>query len=417
MSLFDEVISDTITEDQFYEKVFAKTKSQGTLDTVRTRVRAFDYFCDHKYKMKKEQVLEKIKELSVKSGHSKHFVKLVNEYAIWLTQDHPDYLIDHHVSTRVYTRKKALKKKGIGTIKNYLSVLRVFSAHVFGIEVSPHIWKDVSIPLPTDDFDDDSDNDDVEPFSIEELTGILDSTKDPRVKAWMMFMKCTTARPWQEAGQIRKKDIDFTTNPPTVTFPKNMVKGKVSKRVNYLDVETTPRIKMICKDIDDDDPVFRRKEVSLSEFTQNTRRIFNRVKEKLAKDDPVLYGGLIKKKSNGYYEKTAHSFRKFATTKYEDANNESMMHAYSGHLRYLPTYSKKTHEQKIQMFRKFEQLILIYQKTEIIDSSIVNQQLEKKLNNHDLLLRNIITIIYNDPEIMTILKKKGLDENLLQLQN
>jgi hypothetical protein len=53
MSLFDEVLSDTITEDQFYDKVFAKTKSQGTLDTVRTRVRAFDYFCDHQYKMKK----------------------------------------------------------------------------------------------------------------------------------------------------------------------------------------------------------------------------------------------------------------------------------------------------------------------------------------------------------------------------
>ena len=69
MSLFDEVLSDTVTEEQFYDKVFAKTKSRGTLETVRTRVRAFEYFCDHQYKMKKDQVLKKIKELSVKSGH------------------------------------------------------------------------------------------------------------------------------------------------------------------------------------------------------------------------------------------------------------------------------------------------------------------------------------------------------------
>ena len=66
-----------------------------------------------------------------------------------------------------------------------------------------------------------------------------------------------------------------------------------------------------------------------------------------------------------------------------------MAHAYIGHNSYLKTYFAKSEQQKIEMFRQFEQSVLIYSKTEIIDSSMENAEL---LEQNKQLLKRMNTI-------------------------
>ena len=392
---FDQELSPLITKDEYLTKLESKSGSNAMSKSTLSALRSFDKFCQAEYKESAHDIFSQIKKKIDETNNSKYLTNIMSKYTKWCSVDHLDL---EKTVKKTWQKRSPYKAKDKLTIRNYLSVLKGYIIDVEGINVSDRNYREIPIPDQHSSDLDFVDDEESEPFTIDEMRAIIEYTKDQKMKAWLMFMKCTSARPYVEAGQIRKKDIDFTKNPPVVTFPKNMVKGKRSTRINYLDVETAPRVKAICDKIDDDDSIFRKKGESIKALMSRSNKMFERMRVSLGSD----YPSLIEKNSKGFYKKRPHSFRKTCATNYENAlakihkNARDLAHAYIGHNSYLKTYFAKSEQQKIEMFRQFEQSVLIYSKTEIIDSSMENaelleqnKQLLKRMNTIEELLYDI----------------------------
>ena len=385
---FDQTLTATLTKEEYIKKILSKSGAQNTANNTNSVIKSFDRYTQAEYQESADSVLEQIKKKIDETNVTKYFTNEMTKYAQWLSIPHPELEAKKKYN---FQKRSPYKAKDRKTILVYASIIRGYASSVHNIDVSDRRWKDVEIPNVNGNDLDYVDDDSAEPFTIDEMRAIIEYTKDQRQKAWLMFMKCTSARPYVEAGQIRKKDIDFTKNPPVVTFPKNMVKGKRSTRINYLDVETAPRVKAICDKIDDDDSIFRKKGESIKALMSRSNKMFERMRVSLGSD----YPSLIEKNSKGFYKKRPHSFRKTCATNYENAlaknhkNARDLAHAYIGHNSYLKTYFEKTEEQKIEMFRQFESSVLIYHQTEIIDSSMENAEL---LEQNKQLLKRMNTI-------------------------
>ena len=174
----------------------------------------------------------------------------------------------------------------------------------------------------------------------------------------------------KEVVQLRKKHIDFTKDPVTITVPKSIMKGKRKSIPKYLTRETAPRIKLLIRNKEDDDLVFGTSEDPFR-ARDNEEHAWSALCEKI---------GYTERYANGRRKKNIHSMRAFTMSQILEAtNDQDFAQAYGDHERYLKQYFRFPEERRIKLFKKAEPYLMIYEKPpEIVDHTDEEVELLKK---------------------------------------
>jgi len=249
------------------------------------------------------------------------------------------------------------------SINSYLNRLKRYFRLCFGIKLDSDDFKDfVALPQIIED--------ELEPLLKEELKLILQSISNPRRKALVWFISSTGCR-IAEALQVRIKDIDFTVNPPLVTLPAKITKGKKRTRYQYLTRENTPLIQAICSDLNEDDRVFTSAK-SLDDANTLEHIALNRILDKIKLNE--------KYEHNGRYKKSFHSMRAYSSSQiYNHTRDSEYAHAYIGHGTYLVQYLRKSDTERAKMFLEVEPALMIFEEYIGKNDQQIKKQYEKEL--------------------------------------
>ena len=364
-----DYISETLTQDQLYEWVFQSSKSQDSLSSIKAALSNFDHFCQSEYSKSKNEVLRDLQAEYQNNRDTRKPLIILNNFKTWLGQDHDDI--------KLSVGKNAKRKKKISsanTKKSYLNQVKKWLRLCGNIRIDNDDFKNL-VAVKSAESDDEIE---AEPFTKEELKEIISNVSDPIRRGKFLFMKCTAAR-HLESLRIKKRDIDFSVNPPKVNFKKSIVKGKYRSRIAYLDSEARSFIYNLCKNISDDDYIFRKSD------EQNLRDIDIRSSESRYWRQLIIkisqtnsnFDYLDKRDNNNRLIKRIHSIRSFAMRAIEMGNNSGeLADVYGGHKKFVGKYLDKTDDQIVQIFKKGEPFMLVFSEIVTVD----NQELKDEYN-------------------------------------
>jgi len=365
-------LPENLTEEQFFKKVLMKGDSMDSLGVAKSSVSNFKYFTMDRYNADSDKIL---RQLSDEKNVNKTLTVMV-EFVEWLSRDHPNI-----VWKRLPTQKGTpLGKKSSGTIKHYMSFIKKYIKLCYGIRIYEDDWMDfVVIPKKTEEEDEEA-----EPLTKNEFRSILTEIQDPKRKTMYLFMKDTGFR-ILETMRARKKHFDFTTNPPSITIPKTLVKGKTHKKTGYLTKESAPRVKVLLNSISDEDLVFAGNPKSDIYSRNNEEKYWNR---------RVKKAGFAEKYNNGHLKKNIHSIRAFCSTQiYEATKDTEYSHAYIGHSRYLPQYLRKSEEERREMFKRVEPYLSIFEEIVVVDNEDLKEKIRKLEEQNKQQAEDLATIV------------------------
>jgi len=359
-------INKLLTREEFFLKSYKRGNSKGYENLTRSVITDVDRFCNKQYGKKTDDVVIDLKKDLDVTNDPGLALKFLQDYIDWLDVDHPDVLIKWNPHQK---QGRPLKKKTPLAIRNYVSRVRKFIKMCGGIRIDDGDYGDY-LTFPADDNDEEA-----EPLQKAELRLIIDSATTPKRKAMYMFMKDTRAR-ILETMRVKKKYIDLSTNPVTVTLPKSIVKGKKMKRVLYLTRETTPGIRQLLKDLDDEDLVFATNSNDML-ARDNEEHVWNRLMKNLKFNE---------KYENGFLKKNLHSIGAFCITQIKEATKDAdYAHGYGGHTQYLHQYIRLTDERKIELFRQAEPYLSIFEYRVVVDDNERMKAIEEKLEKYQML--------------------------------
>ena len=359
-------LSETLTEDELYQNAYDKSKSEDSRNNLISSLKTFNLFTTDMFSRDKQQVLKDLIIEYKKNRDTRAPLIVLKKFKEWLGKDHENvYSIGGNHSKR--QRKAIMGQSMVGYLNHVKTYFRLCG----------------NIKTDTDDFRDlvsvkiaEKTETEADPVTREELKIILRNIKDPVRRAKYMFMKCTASR-HLEAIRIQKKNIDFTKNPVKVTFPKKIVKGKHRTRYAYLDSEAAKEIKVICDVSKDDDFIFRKKEddnatEQVIRSKENTYWLY--VLDRIARENPE-FTEINKRGTNGRLLKRVHSIRSFAMKCVEKGNQSGeLADAYSGHRKFVGQYLDKTENERIEIFKKSENFMLLYSEVIIQDNEELKQE-------------------------------------------
>lgn len=359
-------ISELLTKDEFLRKVYEKSQSHDSVLAAKSALSNLNYYSKDRYDKQTDEILKDLKAEIGKTQNPVKALRYLNDFALWLSEDHPNILWKTHPNHK----GTPLKKKSKSSITSYLSFARRWMKLGGGIKFDDDDFRDY-VTIPGVEYDEEA-----EPLTQKELRIIVDNTPNPTRKTLYMVKKDTGGR-ILEMVRLKKENFDMTKDPPTVTFPKHIVKGKTSRRVQYLTRETAPRVGILLKNKQPGDLVF-------STNPKNDR--LARLNEVRAWNNLVQSLGFTAKYQNNRLKKNIHSVRAFCITQCKEATKDAdYAHAYGGHKRYLQQYIRLAEERKIQLFRECEPKLSIYETSIVVDSSERMKNLEDKLERFEML--------------------------------
>ncbi len=340
-----EIISDRISEEEFYKRFLKKTNSTGTLIQAKNSIRDFKRFLNHKYPKLANKMLDLLYEDYNKTKDPKKAIDLLVVYFNWLQEDHLDVKLES-------TSSPYQKAKSPSALHGFMNYARRYVRLVGGIKVTTEdISENVTYPVMVKD-------DDPEPLTLEQFNKIVDNTTVYGRKVKYFVIRDIGCRNI-ESMRLTKKMITFDVDEgiAKVRLPQSIVKGKTKARDNYLTVETAKKLKELVKDLKDDDPIFwtiylkksESDEFNITNITRTEVEALTRVREKIAKSDSAFSE---KYSHNGFHKISLHAIRAFTSTAYSKANGDDMGHGYIGHKQYLEQYIRRSEAEKIQMFKK-----------------------------------------------------------------
>jgi len=229
-------ISELLTRDEFFRKVYEKSQSHDSVLAAKSALSNLDYYSKDRYDKQTDEILKDLKAEIGKTQNPVKALRYLNDFALWLSEDHPNILWKTHPNHK----GTPLKKKSKSSITSYLSFARRWMKLGGGIKFDDDDFRDY-VTIPGEEYDEEA-----EPLTQQELRTIVDNTPNPTRKTLYMVKKDTGGR-IIEMVRLKKENFDMTKDPPTVTFPKHIVKGKTSRRVQYLTRETTSRVAILLK--------------------------------------------------------------------------------------------------------------------------------------------------------------------------
>ena len=81
-------ISDTITRNEFYAKVHAKSGSDSAQQTAKAHITNLDYFSKDKYKLPTDIILKDLRQDMKKTQSPTKVLRFLDEFVKWLLKDH-----------------------------------------------------------------------------------------------------------------------------------------------------------------------------------------------------------------------------------------------------------------------------------------------------------------------------------------
>lgn len=336
-----------ITREQFINTRGAEKTQLGT----RSSLNLFDRFCESSYKEDGDVVVRNLESAIKKDGNYDRLFMICNNFVIWLLEDHPEIIVKrNHYTTTV-------KKHNPSSIKKTIHVLRQYFEEFGHLEFSERKFRRmVRLPKKIDE--------DPEPFTKAEIRVFVDNAM-PKRKALYMTLKDSGLR-IGEAVQLRKRDIDITTNPVTLTIPATYTKTKKG-RISFVTRETKPFLERIMSELDDDDRVFGVND-SKRRSVVNEEVCWIRVRDKLGFTDRY--------ESNGRHKKNMHSLRAFCATQLAEAYGEEFAHGFIGHKGYLKQYIRNK-DKLAEKYLRAENSLMIYESVEVVEQTDKVEKLEK----------------------------------------
>ncbi|MCE9653062.1 MAG: hypothetical protein K8Q89_08435 [Nitrosarchaeum sp.] len=333
-----DYISDTITREEFYEKIHSKSGSSSAVETAKAHITNLDYFSKDKYGKETDTILRDLRDDMSKTQSPTKVLRFLDEFVKWLLKDHPKIILHKGRNNSV---KYFLRKKNKNSISPYFATIRKYLSQVGGIRLhDDDIKMDVTKPKTTSgDYEDEE----AEPLTAEQARNVIEITTEQKSITLYHTMNDTGFR-ISEAGKIQEKHIHFDKNPVEVFLPQENSKGKNAGGTRYVRPETAKRLKVLCKNNPDH---FVFKMYDTQDIIQFRHNELARIRKTYA-----ALGMTEKYSDTGRHKYNLHSWRKRCATEYARKNGESLAHGYIRHRKHLAMYIVKTKEERASYFQK-----------------------------------------------------------------
>ena len=263
-------IDDHITKEDFFDRIYRKSKSENTRHGAEIALRNLELFCHYAFKKEMDQVIDDL----ISENNSRKTFTFFQKFVDFLQEDHPEIL---YRPAHKNAKSLPFEAKMPSSIKGYVSKARKY-AKMRGLTIDLEDFGDnVSLPTVEEELD-------PEPFTHQEIRLMCNYASMNR-KLLYMSMKDSGARDG-ELCQVRKRDIDFEKDPVEIHLPAKITKGKKA-RITYISRETAPDLKKHCKKLGELNLVFGTNE-NVKKAVQNEVTYFGKLREKLSEINPVF---------------------------------------------------------------------------------------------------------------------------------
>ena len=338
-----------ITREEFIKTRGAET----TQSNARVALNMFDHFCQGTYDKTGEQVVLDLELVCKQDSNYDRVFKLVNNFILWLGQDHPELRIN------MCNKIMGKPKNHPSTIIRYVSSIRQFLEEFGQIEFSERRYKRlVKLPKVIDQ--------ELEPFRAKQIREFVDTSSRKR-KPLYMTLKDSGMR-IGEAMQIKRSDIDLESNPVKIEIRAEYTKTKQS-RTTFVTRETKPFLVRLLKNLVDNDLVFT-KNPNVNQSVNTEETLFARTRDRL--------GYTQRYSHNNRFKINLHAFRAFTATQLAEAYSEEFGHGFIGHKGYLKQYIRNK-DQLAKKYLQAENFLMIYESVEVVDSSEKVKELEGEI--------------------------------------
>ena len=338
-----------ITREEFIKTRGAET----TQSNARVALNMFDHFCQGTYGKSGEEIVLDLELVCKQDSNYDRVFKLVNNFILWLGQDHPELRIN------MCNQIMGKPKNHPSTVRRYVSSIRQFLEEFGQMEYSERRYKRlVKLPKVIDQ--------ELEPFIANQIREFVDTATRKR-KPLYMTLKDSGMR-IGEAMQIKRSDIDLESNPVKIEIRAEYTKTKQS-RTTFVTRETKPFLVRLVKDMGDNDLVFT-KNPNINQSVNTEETLFARTRDRL--------GYTQRYSHNNRFKINLHAFRAFTATQLAEAYSEEFGHGFIGHKGYLKQYIRNK-DQLAKKYLQAENYLMIYESVEVVDSSEKVKELEGEI--------------------------------------
>ena len=345
------ILQKSKDKESYFEKV--STLSSGTKYGIRVSLNGFERFCQAKYKIGTEQVIEELNSLPAEQ----------KEDAIYeVLQAFVNHLTGKVVPSSI--------RQFCGRTRHYLAYRMSIKIHAEDIKENvkfPKGLKRRNYVLTQDD-----------------VKKILDYASYQR-RALYLFLAGNGVR-IGEACQLRKRDFEKSKR-YKISIPASYTKTRAA-RITFMSKESEKYVKPILDKLNPDDLVFCLNEVP-EKAVLNEEMYFLRLRK---------LTGLTERYEAGISKITLHTFRSFFISKCEKIH-EGLGHALAGHDRYMQEYERFTDEELLDFYLKVEPYLMIYSQqtpemTKGLQDALEKERLkvanmQKKMNYMNIILEEM----------------------------
>lgn len=157
-----DYISDTITREKFFEKVYNKTKSIRALETTRTNIRHFDFYCKDVYNKETDVILKDLKEDMQQTRSSSKVLNFLDGWVSWAREEHPNCT---YKFGRNFANERAIGPLHDNSLKTYFSAIKKYVHQVGGIRLYE---QDIKMTLDLPEAHSSFQSEDIEPLTDEQ---------------------------------------------------------------------------------------------------------------------------------------------------------------------------------------------------------------------------------------------------------
>ena len=338
-----------ITREEFIKTRGAET----TQSNARVALNMFDHFCQGTYGKSGEEIVLDLELVCKQDSNYDRVFKLVNNFILWLGQDHPELRIN------MCNQIMGKPKNHPSTVRRYVSSIRQFLEEFGQMEYSERRYKRlVKLPKVIDQ--------ELEPFIANQIREFVDTATRKR-KPLYMTLKDSGMR-IGESMQIKRSDIDLESNPVKIEIRAEYTKTKQS-RTTFVTRETKPFLVRLLKNLGDNDLVFT-KNSNVNQSVNTEETLFARTRDRL--------GYTQRYSHNNRFKINLHAFRAFTATQLAEAYSEEFGHGFIGHKGYLKQYIRNK-DQLAKKYLQAENYLMIYESVEVVDSSEKVKELEGEI--------------------------------------
>jgi len=256
------------------------------------------------------------------------------------------------------------------TLKNYVNCLNNY-LYYRGVKLDPRDFKLLKFPQKIEE--------ELHPISIDEIQKILKSASYKR-QSFYFAMLSSGMRP-SEALNIKKKDIDISLDRMMIKIPAKFTKLKRA-RTTFLNTEAAKYLKL--SQLDDNSLVWGNGSPNVVILEDH---VFH---------DVLKNTGLTERyESNNRYKLNLYNFRAFFITK-GSRFDENFTKILAGQRGYLLQYDRLTDKEKLELYKKLEPELLIFDTSKKDAQLSELEDLKKRLSVTEAQIERMKLIPYKN---------------------